>query len=124
LFDLRHDEAKLYTALARQILLTLNGMALVQCIQDMTVAGEEVSLTTLRDGLAARGIHYPPGGKHPSMMRLWLEKAGVVVGSRWQIDEIRLQEVLGTAPSEFEALARFTPEQRAFLRALANTGIK
>jgi hypothetical protein len=74
LFDLRHDEANLYTALARQILLTLNGMALVQCIQDMTIAGEEVSLTTLRDGLAARGIHYPPGGKHPSMMRLWLEK--------------------------------------------------
>jgi len=124
LYKLRSEEAKLYAALARQILLKLNGMALVQCIQDMTVAGEEVNLTTLREGLAARGIHYPSGGKHPSMMRLWLEKAGVVVGSRWQIDEIRVQEVLGTAPVEFEVLARFTPEQRAFLRALASTGIK
>ena len=124
LYKLRSDEPKLYTALARQILLKLNGMALVQCIQDMTVAGEEVNLTTLREGLATRGTHYPAGGKHPSMMRLWLEKAGVVVGSRWQIDEIRLQEVLGTAPSDFGALARFTPEQRAFLRTLANTGIK
>jgi site-specific DNA-methyltransferase (cytosine-N4-specific) len=90
----------------------------------MTVAGEGVNLTTLRNGLAARGIHYPPGGKHPSMMRLWLAKAGVFVGVRWQIDEIRLQEVLGTKPADFEALARFTVEQRAFLRALANTGIK
>lgn len=124
LYGLRGDEAKLYDALARHILLNLNGMALVQCIQDMTVAGEEVNLTTLRDGMAARGIHYPPGGKHPSMMRLWLAKAGVFVGARWQVDEMRLQEVLGTKPVDFEVLARFTAEQRAFLRALANTGIK
>jgi site-specific DNA-methyltransferase (cytosine-N4-specific) len=123
LYEFRADDKKLYTALARHILLNLNGMDLVQCIQDMTVAGEEVNLTTLRDGLAARGIHYPPGGKHPSMMRLWLAKAGVFVGSRWQIDEIRLREALGTGPSEFAALAHFTAEQRAFLRALANTGI-
>ena len=123
LYELRGDQKKLYPALARHILLNLNGMGLVQCIQDMTVAGEEVNLTTLRDGLAARGIHYPSGGKHPSMMRLWLAKAGVFVGSRWQIDESCLQEVLGTGPSEFGALAHFTAEQRAFLRALANTGI-
>lgn len=124
LYELRADEGKLYDALARHILLNLNGMALVQCIQDMTVAGEEVNLTTLREGLAARGVHYPRGGKHPSMMRLWLAKAGVFVGARWQVDEMRLQEVLGTKPADFEVLARFTPEQRAFLRALANTGIK
>jgi hypothetical protein len=123
LFELRSDEEKLYRALARHILLNLNGMAMVQCIEDMTVAGEEVNLTTLRHALAARSIHYPPGGKHPSMVRLWLEKAGVFVGSRWQIDDIRLQEVLGTNTSEFEILAHFTAEQRAFLRALANTGI-
>jgi len=116
LYEFRQDEKKLYPALARHILLNLNGMGLVQCIQDMTVAGEEVSLTTLRDGLAARGIRYPSGGKHPSMMRLWLAKSGIFVGSRWQIDEIRLQDVLGTGTSEFEALAHFTSEQRAFGR--------
>ncbi len=123
LLEARHDEGKLYTVLARHILLRLNGMALIQRIQDMTVAGEEVNLTTLRESLADYGIHYPPGGKHPSMMRLWLHKAGVLVGTRWQVDEIRLQEVLGTAPTEFETLARLTELQRAFLRALANTGI-
>jgi len=123
LYELRGDEKKLYSALARHILLNLNGMGLVQCIQDMTVAGEEVNLTSLREGLAARGLHYPPGGKHPSKMRLWLAKAGVFVGARWQIDEIRLQEILGTGSSDFEVLAHFTAEQRAFLRALANTGI-
>jgi hypothetical protein len=123
LYDIRKDEAALYRDLARHILLSLSGMLMVQCIQDMTSAGEEVNLTTLREGLASRGTHYPPGGKHPSMMRLWLAKAGVFVGSRWQIDTIRLQEVLGASPDDFEVLARFTAEQRAFLRALANTGV-
>jgi site-specific DNA-methyltransferase (cytosine-N4-specific) len=56
-------------------------------------------------------------------MRLWLEKAGVFIGRRWQIDELRLRRVLGTDPAEFGILARFTPEQRAFLLALANTGV-
>jgi hypothetical protein len=123
LFALRQDEPSLYDALAKHILLNLHGMNMVQCILDMTAAGEEVSLTTLREGLAARGIHYPPGGKHPSMMRLWLAKAGIFVGTRWQVDEIRLQAVLGIRPEQFEVLAELTAEQRAFVRALANTGV-
>lgn len=123
LYQLRADDKALYDELAKHILLNLHGMALIQCIRDMTAAGDEVNLTSLRQGLAERGVHYPSGGKHPSMMRLWLEKAGVFVGSRWQIDDIRLQEVLGTDPEMYRQLARFTAEQRAFLRALANTGI-
>jgi len=123
LHTLRHSEPKLYEALARHILLDLRGMALVQCIRDMIAAGEEVNLTSLRAGLAERGVHYPPGGKHPSMMRLWLEKAGVFVGSRWQIDELRLRAVLGADPADFDVLSHLTIEQRTFLRALINTGI-
>ncbi len=104
------------------ILLNLKGMAFIQCIQDMIVAGEEIRLTSLRDALAERGIHYPSGGKHPSMMRLWLAKAGVFVGERWQIDETKLKQVLGTDSSAFSQLALLSTEQRDFLRALANTG--
>lgn len=123
LYRVREDGPALYTVLARHILLNLKGMALVQCVQDMTAAGTEVNLTTLRQALAERGIHYPPGGKHPSMMRLWLAKAGVFVGARWQIDNLRLKEVLGIDPADFDTLAHLTAEQRAFLLALANTGL-
>jgi len=123
LFDLRASEKALYEALARHILLNLHGMTLVQCIRDMLAGGEDVDLNSLRPALAERGVDYPSGGKHPSMMRLWLQKAGVFVGSRWQIDDIRLQEVLGTDPAMYRELSKFTTEQRAFLRALANTGI-
>ena len=123
LHDLKGDEPKLYETLGRHILLNLKGMAMVQCIRDMTVAGEGVNLSSLRAGLAERGVHYPSGGKHPSMMRLWLAKAGVFVGDRWHIDELRLPVVLGTNPADFGLLSRFTSEQRAFLLALANTGV-
>lgn len=123
LYSIKDDEPKLYETLARHILLNLKGMALVQCIRDMTAAGEIVNLTTLRSSLAERGVHYPPGGKHPSMMRLWLAKAGVFVGERWQINELRLTAVLGANPDDYGVLSHFTKEQRAFLLALANTGV-
>ena len=124
LFKLRNDETALYDALAKQILSNLHGMSLVQCIQDMVAAGEQVNLTTLREALAARDIHYPSGGKHPSMMRLWLEKAGVFVGKHWHIDESRIKKILGISLDEFGALSDFTQEQKAFIRALVNTGVK
>ena len=120
LYGMRSNQELLYTELARHILLNLKGMAFIQCIQDMIVAGEDVNLTSLRDALAERGIHYPSGGKHPSMMRLWLAKAGIFVGERWQVDDARLNEVLGANSSTFGQLALLTMQQRDFLRALAN----
>ena len=117
-------EASLYERLAKHVLLNLHGMSLVGCIRDMEAAGERVNLTTLREALGARGVHFPRGGKHPSMMRLWLAKAGVFVGSRWQIDPFRVEEILGLGVDEFDALADLPAMQRAFLRALANTGTR
>lgn len=123
LYDLRGDDTALYEALAKHILLNLKGMIFVQCLQDMVAAAETITLDTLRIALGERGVHFPRGGKHPSITRLWLAKAGVIVGKRWQVNPIRLRAVLGTDPHEFSALARFTPQQRAFLLALANSGV-
>jgi hypothetical protein len=122
LFELREREDELYAELAKHILLNLHGMTLIQCIQDMRSAGEQVSLTTLRDGLAKRGVHYPSGGKHPSMMHLWLGKAGVFSGSPWQVNQERVNELTGQKTDDFPNLARLSKEQRAFLMALANIG--
>ena len=54
-----------------------------------------------------------------STLRLWLEKTGIII-SGYHVDQIRLNEILGLSVEEFEALATFTPEQRFYLKALAN----
>ena len=123
LFIIKDDEEKLYAVFAKHILLNLNGMGFVQCIRDMTISLQTINLTTLRQALAERGIHYPSGGKHPSMMRLWLEKAGVFIGSRWQLNNDRINEILGVEDG-MEALRGLTPLQRSFLLTLTNTGVK
>ena len=68
-----------------------------------------------------RDITVPRGSKHMSTLRLWLEKAGVFV-SKYRVDQSLLNEILGVSIEEFEALATFTPEQRAYLKTLANMG--
>ena len=122
LYTVREEEVKLYKKLAQHILLHLHGMSLVSCIKEMGAAGEKVDLTSIRERLALKGVRFPRGGKHPSMMRLWLAKAGVFAQDGWRIDDAKLRDVLGRDANEFEALARFTPGQRAFLMALANMG--
>ncbi len=121
LYEIRADPEALYKELAKHVLLGLNGMNLVQCVLDMQSAGEDVTLVSLREALADRGIHFPRGGKHPSIMRLWLEKAGIFTGG-WRVNDARLREVLGSGDDHFEVLASLTPEQRAYLKALVNTG--
>jgi hypothetical protein len=121
LYAVRQDETTLYEAFARHILLNLRGMTLVQCVLDMQAAGEGVDLVRLREWLDERGVHFPRGGRHPSTMHLWLEKAGVFP-SGWRIDEVRLGVVAGITVEEFEVLAAFTSEQSCYLRTLANIG--
>lgn len=120
LYEIRADEPLLYKTLAKHILLHLNGLAFVQCIREMHLARETVNLTTLKAALELRGITYPSGGKHPSMMRLWLDMAGVM-NKKWEINEDALADVLGTADTT-DALSELDNLQRAFLKALVNSG--
>ncbi len=122
LYNLRTNETELYIALAKHILVKLNGMGFIQCIKDMLFAGDEITLETLRKACAEHGIYYPSGGKHPSIMRLWLSKAGVFKGRSWQVDEERLESLLGQ-PDGMESLRKLTLLQRNFLSALLNTGV-
>ena len=119
LYATRNDQVALFEAFARHILKNCRGMSFVQCLLDMHAAGERINLIKLRHWLQERGILVPRGGKHMSTMRLWLEKGGVLV-SGYRVDQVRLNEILGIAIEEFEALAVFSPQPRAYLKALAN----
>ena len=119
LHDLREDEKAIYESLARHILKHCHGVSFVQCILDMQAAGETINLNKLRAWLKERGIVVPRGGKHMSTLRLWLEKAGVFV-SGYRVDERRFKEILGVNLEDLQTLATFSPEQRAYLKTLAN----
>lgn len=119
LYDLRDDISVLHETFARHILMNCQGMNFVQCILDMHASGEEIDLNKLRHWLQERGIVVPRGGKHMSTLRLWLEKSGVFISS-YRVDQTRLNRILGLDVEEFEALATFTPEQRAYLKAIVN----
>ena len=121
LHSLRSDEDALYRTFGQHILKNCQGMNFVQCILDMQAAGENINLNTLRRGLEERDLAVPRGGKHMSTLRLWLEKAGIFV-AKYRVDQSRLNEVLGVQIEEFEAIATFTPEQRAYLKTVANMG--
>lgn len=120
LLALRKHKTGLYEEFARHILRHCQGMNFVQCILDMQSAGENINLSTLRKSLKERGLSVPRGGKHMSTLRLWLQKAGVFV-TAYRVDHRRLREILGLGVEEFEVLARFSPEQKAYLKTLANT---
>ena len=122
LWSLRNEPPALYAALGRHILLSLHGLAQVQTVLDMQARGESVSLNSLREWLEERGVHFPRGGKHPSIMRLWLEKAGVFIGGSWRVDENRLRELVGADLDEIDLLAGLSAQQKAYLRTLANLG--
>ena len=119
LHDARHEETVLFEAFGRHILKRCRGMSFVQCLLDMQAAGEDINLNKLRQWLKERGITVPRGGKHMSTLRLWLEKSGVIV-SGYRVDQGRLADILGLNVEEFEALGTLSPEQHAYLKALAN----
>lgn len=114
----RSDEKVMYAELAKNILLHLNGMALVTCLQDMEIAGEKPDNNKIRSWLEKVGVSFPRGGKHPNIMRLWLEKAGVL--TKWRVNEKRLNEILGLSNDDVQALLHLSAEQSAFLKTLAN----
>ncbi|GEO26850.1 hypothetical protein AAC03nite_26350 [Alicyclobacillus acidoterrestris] len=122
LYECRADESELYTTLARHILVNLHGLNVINVVRDAKARGEKIDLLSLRSLLEERGIHFPRGGKHASIMRLWLEKAGVVISKDWDVNETRLEEILGLATPEVDALVALTPEQRAYIKAIVNTG--
>ncbi len=123
LYEVRDDRSICMETFARHILKNCQGMNFVQCILDMQSAGEEITLVSLRQWLNERGVTVPRGSKHMSTLRLWLEQAEVFV-SGYRVDQVRLKDILGLNIEEFEALAMLSPEQKAFLKTLANIGSK
>jgi Restriction endonuclease len=113
---------QMYERFARHILVEMPGALLLDAARDMRAAGEKITLNSLRETLAERGVHTSSANKSMSLMRLWLD-AAKVTDSRWQIDESAYSRILGLSETEIEALVELGKEERAILKTLAEIGI-
>lgn len=120
LYEARKDN-RLYWIFSKHILLNLNGLLFLSCLQDKHNAGEKITLANMKKIVEMKGLTYPNGGKHPSILRLWLDKIGLT-NKRWEVDEEVLNKVLGTT-DKTSVLAELDDKQIAFLKALINSGI-
>ena len=123
LYKLRLHSAGLHERFAKHILVDLPGALLLETVRQMRAGGESLTLVDIRRALwETHQIHTPTANKHISLMRLWLDKAGVTTKA-WGIDEKRYKQILGIDDAEISALENLTPEQRAVLKTLAEIGI-
>ena len=105
--------------LAKHILKNLNGMILIDVLRGMHRNGERISKETVVEALNSRGFGLSRTSNNVPVMKLWLNKAGVLCG--WRIDEHKLSELTELSESEFRLLRTLRPEPYYFLRALCNT---
>jgi len=122
LWEVRKDETCLYDDLAKHILINLKGLEVIKTVDDMRQHGQKITLVSLRKWLGERGINFPRGGKHPSIMRLWLEKARVITSKDWETNFDKIEELIGLGAVEIEELMALTLQQKTFLRTLALLG--
>jgi hypothetical protein len=123
LYERRENTEELYERFARHILLELDGLKVIQVIEDLQA---ETSRSTTVDNVKRElrsqyDMHIDDTSNHWSQMRAWLSKADIINTRSpvYDIDHQRLEEIIGL---DFEArfeLSEFTAEQQAFLKALA-----
>lgn len=121
LLSLAEEPAQMYERFARHILVEMPGSQLLEVVRDMRAAGERITLNSIREALDERGIHTASANKSMSLMRRWLEKAGVT-DAKWRIDEAVYHRILGLSEPELEALVDLSKEERAIVRTLAELG--
>jgi len=114
------DEKEFLDTFAQHILKNLNGLVLIDTIRKLNREGTRVTNESVIDALNQRGFNYKRTANNPQSMKLWLEKAGVLV--KWRISENKVKELVDLSESEMELLKELRPEQYYFIKALCNTG--
>lgn len=115
------DKSKAIELLAKNILLNLDGMTLVETLREMAMAGTAFSLVTVADELKLRGFELNDNSRDLSGVLGWLREAGVL--KDYAVNEERYAELVGASPKIIDALKELTEPQILFLRALLALGV-
>lgn len=116
------DATKAVELLAKNILLKLDGIMLVETLREMKLAGSSFKLVTITDELRIRGFEVSDNSSDLSGVLGWLREAGVL--SDYEVNETRYSELVGSTPKTIEALKDLSEAQILFLRALLALGVK
>jgi site-specific DNA-methyltransferase (cytosine-N4-specific) len=115
-------ETDAHRLLAEQILLRLDGIAIVETLREMKSAGQKIQLSSLPSELRKRGFAATDSSSDLSGLFNWLRAAGVL-GANYSINDDAYAAIVGAEPAQMAALKGLTPEQIYFLRALIALGV-
>jgi len=122
LSEMRSDTDELHDRFSEHILLNLNGLKVIEVVEDLPALGMTPTLENIIDALESE---YNVEGRSDtttdiSQMRAWLNKSGIIgTGRDYSIDQAKVEELVGVSDEEILELYGLTDEQTAFLRALA-----
>lgn len=112
----------LYERFAKHILLNLGGLRVLEAIRQMVADHLKVTGDSLARFLTEQGFEVTEHNTAINSLRLWLAKAGVFPEAKgadtWEIDELRVEEIVPLDREQIAILAGLTNEVQAFVRAL------
>ena len=118
LLSIDNDELML-REFAKHILLNLNGLVFIETLRRMYLNGESLTNANINMTLIQQGFQLQQTSNNAQVMKLWLEKAGVIADN-WKINENNLKDILGIESNEIALFRELVPEQYYFLLALCN----
>ena len=116
LLSLQKDLNAAHTALAKRLLLAMNGVNIVETLREMRAGGHKIELKTLPAELAHRGIQASANSSDLSGVLGWLREGQIL--DKYEINEKQYAAIVGATAETLSALKNLNTEQVAFLRAM------
>jgi site-specific DNA-methyltransferase (cytosine-N4-specific) len=113
-------DAERHRILARNILLELDGIGIVETLRELNSAGETISLADLPNELKKRGYQATKNSSDLSGIFGWLRAAGVL--KNYDVIESAYANVVGAGVEQIGELKQATTDQLFFLRSLVAFG--
>ena len=117
------QEPQIHEAFARHILVNLNGLRVVEAIQEMELDHKTITGDSLAQYLTDQGFRVTVHNTAINTMRMWLAEAGLFPKAKknneaWIPDREVKKKLMGMDDEVIAALAGLSPEQIAFAHAL------
>ena len=113
------QDPQIYQMFARHILLNLNGLRVVEAIQEMELDHKTITGDSLAQYLTDQGFRVTVHNTAINTMRMWLAEAGLFPKAKknneaWIPDREVKKKLMGMDDEVIAALAGLSPEQVAF----------